>query len=192
MKIFMRKTGSLLLPRCCLVLATTLIAGYSHAQISTDGTMGAAEALAGPDFLIPQTLGTLSGANLFHSFFEFNVNTGENAIFTTTSSLDNVISRVTGGDISFINGGLFLEAVGSPAFFFLNPAGVMFGEGASVNVPGAFRVSTGDYLLFADGNIFDSDPNFGSSITSAPPEAFGFLGDNSGLLSLDSIDIGVE
>lgn len=179
-----------LLSRAVAAASLVMASNAAVAQITTDGTVGAAQALVGPNFVIPENLGTLTGTNLFHSFWNFNINTGETATFTTTTTnLDNVISRVTGGDPSTINGALTLDAVGTPSFYFINPAGVMFGEGASVNVPGAFRLSTGDYLLFADdsryaGNLIDA-----STVTTAPPEAFGFLTDNSGVLDLSNVHI---
>lgn len=152
-----------------------------HAQIVTDGTVGAAQTLVGPNYTIPQTLGTVSGDNLFHSFTSFNINAGQTANFTTTTaSLDNVISRVTGGSVSNINGQLRLQALsgGSPDFWFINPAGVVFGAGASINVPGAFHVGTADYIAFPDGDFSATTPS-GSTLSAAAPEAFGFLGTQS-------------
>ena len=150
------------------------------AQIKTDGSVGpAAQSLSAVSgqFTIPQTLGRLSGSNLFHSFKDFNINTGESATFTTFSTgISNVISRVTGGNVSNINGTLALRAAdGAPAFWFINPAGVAFGQGASIDVPGAFHVSTAHYLKFSDGKFYSDTQNV-STFSSAPPEAFGFLG----------------
>lgn len=157
------------------VLLTTTLAS---AQIRTDASLGqAARTLTGPNYAIPQTLGKLSGNNLFHSFQSFNLATGEAANFSTTSpAIANVISRVTGGDASQINGTLKLTAAsGAPAFFFINPAGITFGAGASVDVPGALHVSTANSVKFADGR-FHADLSQGSTLSSAAPEAFGFLG----------------
>lgn len=147
------------------------------AQIRTDATLGQpAQSLAGPNFLIPQTLGRQAGNNLFHSFQTFNVQSGQSAVFTTSSaSIANVIARVTGGSASTIAGQLRLQAAGgAPGFFFINPAGVTFGAGAAVDVPGAFYVSTAHYLKFPDGN-FHADAATPSTFSSAAPEAFGFL-----------------
>lgn len=147
------------------------------AQIRTDASLGRpAASLTGPNYLISQDLGRLAGRNLFHSFETFNLGYGEIARFTTTSShLANVISRVTGGDISRIYGSIHLASPGAPTFWFLNPAGVVFGSGASISVPGAFHVSTANYLKFADG-MFHADPAKTSTFSTLPPEAFGFLG----------------
>lgn len=168
-------------PRAAVPLAIALLGLLPQgllAQIRTDGTLGRpAAALQGPNFLIPESLGRLSGKNLFHSFQAFNVQTGESATFTTTTpGLNNVISRVTGGSPSQINGALSLAAAsGTPNFFFINPAGVTFGAGAAVDVPGAFHASTANHLQFADGR-FAADPAAASTFSSAAPESFGFLG----------------
>ncbi len=160
------------------VAVLALINPMAYAQIRTDGSVGpAAQNLSGPSFQIPQTLGKLSGGNLFHSFQTFNIGAGQSANFSTsTPGISNVISRVTGGQMSQINGPLSLTAAsGAPAFFFINPAGVTFGAGASVDVPGAFHVSTANSVKFADGR-FNADLNQASTFSSAAPEAFGFLG----------------
>lgn len=142
---------------------------------STLGTQ--AFALQGPVYSIPQALGRLSGANLFHSFQRFGLESGESATYSTqTAGIAHVISRVTGGEVSQINGRISLQAAaGTPAFFLINPAGVVFGEGASIDVPGAFHVSTAPRLRLGGGESFDTS-QADSSFSAAAPEAFGFLG----------------
>jgi filamentous hemagglutinin family protein len=118
--------------------------------ISTDGTIGPAANLSGPDYQITHELGSLSGKNLFHSFDTFSIANGESATFTGPDEIANVISRVTGGAVSSIDG-LLRSEVGTADFYFINPAGVVFGENAQVDVPAAFHVSTADELRFEDG-----------------------------------------
>ena len=159
-------------------LGTFVFLSGVSAQIKTDASLGqSAQTLTGPNFAIPQTLGKLAGNNLFHSFETFNILSGQTANFTTdTAGINNVISRVTGGSLSQINGKLQLTPVsGTPGFFFINPAGVTLGAGASIDVPGAFHVSTANYLKFADGHFY-ADASKASTFSSASPEAFGFLG----------------
>ncbi|NBT79214.1 MAG: filamentous hemagglutinin N-terminal domain-containing protein, partial [Betaproteobacteria bacterium] len=163
-----------------LIALAGFVSTPTLAQIRTDGSVGAAaQSLAAPggQYTIPQSLGRLAGTNLFHSFKDFNINSGEAATFTTSSiGISNVISRVTGGSVSNINGTLALRALdGAPALWFINPAGVAFGQGASIDLPGAFHVSTTHYLKFPDGKFY-SDTQKVSTFSSAPPEAFGFLG----------------
>ena len=170
-----------------LMLAAACASAHGAGSIKTDGTVGAAQTLAGPAFVIPQTLGRVAGANLFQSFSVFSVGTGESATFTTTSaSITNVIARVTGGSASQINGLLALTpAAASANLFFMNPAGVMFGAGGSVNVPGAFYATTANYIKFPDGKFF-VDAAQTSTFSAAAPEAFGFLGSTRASVALSS------
>ena len=168
-----RKCSHIIFFATCLPLVTL-------AQIRTDTSLGSvAQTLAGPSYIIPETLGKRAGNNLFHSFQTFNVNNGESAAFSTASAgIQNVISRVTGGAISRLDGPISLTAAsGAPNFYFINPAGISFGAGASIDVPGAFHVSTGNYLMFPDGNFY-ADTTTASTFSSADPVAFGFLGVN--------------
>src|SRR5918999_261721 len=107
------------------------------------------------------------------------INTGESATFTGPSSIENVLGRVTGGSSSFIDGLLRTQFENaSPNLFLLNPAGVLFGPNASLDVQGSFHVSTADYLKLGDGGRFEATNPENSVLTTAPPEAFGFLGEN--------------
>jgi len=154
------------------------------ADVATDGTVGPALSLSGPDYQIPQDLGTISGQNLFHSFHDFSLAQGEIATFTGSDSIANVISRVTGGEVSSIDG-ILRSQVGQADFFFINPAGVMFGPNAEVDVPGAFHVTTADELRFADGNVFSSLNPHASTLTMAEPSSFGFLSSQSASIVLN-------
>lgn len=147
----------------------------------TDGSVGPVQSLSG-HFTIPQTLGSVKGANLFHSFATFGVGRSESATFTTQSAaIARVISRVTGGQPSAIYGPLSLQAAAGakPDFYFINPAGVIFGAGAQIDVPGGFHVGTAQQLKFADGFAWDTGSPTTSGLTVAAPEAFGFLGGNA-------------
>lgn len=159
-----------------------VIAPFTHAQITLDGTMGPSGPLTGPDYVISDNLGQLKGTNLFHSFGEFNVLTGESATFTGPDVIENVIGRVTGGNESFIDG-LIKSEILDADLFLLNHWGFMFGPHATLDLNGSFHVSTGDYLKLSDGGILYVDPAEASVLTVAPPEAFGFLGDNHARIS---------
>jgi filamentous hemagglutinin family protein len=164
-----------------------------HAQIRTDASLGRpGQQLIGPNYLIPETLGKLSGSNLFHSFQTFSVQSGESASYSTvTPGIANVISRVTGGELSRINGKIQLSAMGStPDFYFINPAGVVFGPGSSIDVPGSFLVSTADSIKFPEGR-FRADVSQTSTFSSASPEAFGFLGGTPAAISVTGADLRV-
>ena len=95
------------------------------------------------------TGGQVSGGNLFHSFEEFGVAAGEAAVFATTPAIENVLGRAIGGSPSFIDG--TIGVIGSQAdLYLINPAGVVFGSSASLNVPGDFTVTSADAIGFGD------------------------------------------
>lgn len=97
-----------------LSVAISLTIGFSPCPadeirsqgIRLDGTFGATGKpdLPGPDFDIPAEYGKQIGSNLFHSFARFNLNEGETATFSGPASVQNIVSRVTGGEPSWING----------------------------------------------------------------------------------------
>ncbi len=151
-----------------------LICNSLNAEIVTDGTLGQQINLPGPDFQITSNLGQQDGNNLFHSFQDFNLNSLESATFSGPNNIQNVISRVTGGNPSNING-LIRSTISNADMYFLNPYGIMFGESARLDVQGGFHASTADYLRLGENGRFDARNPSNSILTVAPVEAFGFL-----------------
>lgn len=160
-----------------IMITLFIIAPSTNAGITLDGTMGQSGTLSGPKYSITDTMGTLNGANLFHSFGEFNIFLGESATFTGPNYLQNIIARVTGGNSSTIDG-LLSSAITGANLYFVNPAGIMFGESAHLDISGSFHASTADYLKLGDKGRFDASFPENSVLTSAAPSAFGFLGNN--------------
>jgi filamentous hemagglutinin family protein len=170
--------------------ALLLQPSFSSAQITLDGTLGQSGSLSGPDYVITDGMGQVRGTNLFHSFDEFNVRTGESATFTGPDTVQNVIGRVTGGSASVIDG-LLRCTIPDANLFLLNPWGFLFGANAALDVNGSFHVSTGEYLRCADGGVFSANPAVPSVLTSSPPEAFGFLGTSPGSIALEGSSLAV-
>ena len=168
----------------------SVIPSPACAQITTDGTLGPRQALTGLNMVIPADLGRQLGGNLFHSFRDFNVKTGERATFTGPSTISNVIGRVTGGQVSHIDGILGSEIQGADLYL-INPAGILFGPNAALDVSGSFHASTADYLRLADGGRFDAREPANSVLTTAPPSAFGFLGRGTGSISVEGANLSV-
>jgi filamentous hemagglutinin family protein len=153
----------------------------ARAAAVTDGSVGAVQTLSGT-FTVPQTLGTVRGNNLFHSFTRFGVAAGESATFTTSdAALRHVISRVTGTEPSLINGPVRLDAAAGsqPSFWFVNPNGIVVGAGGRFDVPASLHLSTAPQLQFADGAVWDARDGSGSSLSVAAPERFGFVGNQA-------------
>lgn len=166
-----------------LLLWSAGVLGEAH----TDGSVGPVRELSG-QFAIPQDLGTLQGHNLFHSFASFRIQPGESATFTGSNAIQNVISRVTGTAPSTFNGPL-ISRVGRADVYFINPNGVSFGPGGSVDVPAAFTVSTASELRFADGGLFSAEQPAASVLSEAAPESYGFLGNQAGQIALKLADV---
>jgi filamentous hemagglutinin family protein len=96
------------------------------------------------------TGGTQAGSNLFHSFQQFGLNAGQIANFLSNPAIANILGRVTGGNASIINGQI--QVTGSNAnLYLMNPAGVIFGANASLNVPGSFTATTANAIGFRPG-----------------------------------------
>ena len=75
---------------------------------------------------VTSNLGKQVGPNLFQSFSQFNLTSGETAVFSGPASVHNVLARVTGGSASNINGTLQCT-IADANFFLVNPAEVVFG-----------------------------------------------------------------
>ena len=175
-----------------LVIGLSFVVSLSVAgQIATDGTVGPAVSLDGLDVTVAQDLGARRGDNLFHSFQTFNIQTGGSATFTGANDIANVISRVTGGEVSTIDGTLRSE-IGQADFFIINPAGVVFGPGAQVDVPASFHVSTAEELRFSDGAVYNAVNPETSTLTMATPEAYGFLGQRRGAVIVDQAELSFQ
>lgn len=153
------------------------------AQITLDGTLGPAGPLSGPDYRIPAEMGQQHGRNLFHSFGQFNIRGGESATFSGPNGIDNIIGRVTGGEASWIDGALS-STVPDANLYLLNPAGILFGPNARLDVQGSFHASTADYLRLGESGRFGASNPADSLLSTDPPSAFGFLGDNPAPLSI--------
>lgn len=154
------------------------------AGVTTDGSLGPEVSLTGPDFAITHDLGQIRGANLYHSFRELSIEAGESATFSGPATIENIISRVTGGDISYIDG-LLRSTIDGADFFLLNPSGILFGPHAQLDIKGSFHAGTANYLRFEDDAVFRADPAGHSVLSVAAPEAFGFLDANPGPISVD-------
>jgi|GEM_PF-2174060 len=96
------------------------------------------------------TGGTQAGANLFYSLQKLGLSTGEIANFLSNPTVQNVLTRVTGGEASLING-LIQVTGGNSNLFIMNPAGIVFGANSSLNVPASFSATTASGIQVGNG-----------------------------------------
>ncbi|MEH1935821.1 MAG: S-layer family protein [Nostoc sp.] len=127
------------------------------AQVTSDGTTNTIVNPNGNNFTIIN--GIEKGNNLFHSFSNFSVPTGGSATFnlTNTPNITTIFSRVTGGNVSNIDGLIQTLNGNNPvSLFLMNPAGIVFGKNASLNIGGSFVGTTANSIKFADGIEFSA------------------------------------
>jgi filamentous hemagglutinin family protein len=90
-----------------------------------------------------------NGANLFHSFEKFGLSQGQIANFLSSPQIQNILGRIVGGDPSVIDG-LIRVSGGNSNLFLVNPAGIVFGSNASLNVPASFTATTATGIGFGN------------------------------------------
>ena len=166
-----------LLIRLQIILATIicLSANPVLAQVTSDGTTNTQVDRDGNVTEI--TGGETRGSNLFHSFQDFSVPAGNEALFQNADNVSNIFSRVTGGSTSNIDG--LIGANGSANLFLINPAGIIFGEGARLDIGGSFYGSTASSISFEDGEFSAVDNLDRPVLTINAPIGLGFR-DNPG------------
>ena len=149
-----------------LTATLPLVSTPTVAQIIPDNTLGAENSTIRQDIINNLDSDVIEGGalrdnNLFHSFQEFNVEAGRGAYFANPEAVANILTRVTGSNVSEILG--TLGVLGNGNLFLINPNGIIFGNNASLDLNGSFFASTADSLIFENG--FE----FSASNPQAPP-----------------------
>jgi filamentous hemagglutinin family protein len=136
-----------------------------------DNTLGTQVSGNGNNFDI--TGGLNRGQTLFHSFQDFSVPTNGAANFANPAGIRDMISRVTGGSFSDINGRINSNGAN---FFLINPNGIVFGPNAQLNVGRAFMASTANGINLVDAGgraiTFGTNPNGGEPLLTINPNVF--------------------
>ncbi|WP_168491025.1 S-layer family protein [Anabaena sp. UHCC 0204] len=185
------KSQKQLLPR--LLGLTSLLLGVItntnqsvFAQLTPDDTLKVENSVVNPiDSLHNQINGGATrGTNLFHSFSEFNVDAGKSVYFANPVNIENILTRVTGGNVSNILGRLGVE--GTANLFLLNPHGIIFGQNASLDIRGSFTATTANSIKFADGTQFSTQtPQNTPLLTITAPIGLQF-GSNQGKIQVQA------
>ena len=160
-----------------IAMVGTLTAGNdcAQAQITSDNTLGKENSVVNRVNEVSDRIdgGASRGANLFHSFREFNVGEGRGAYFSNPNGVENIFSRVTGRSRSEIGG--TLGVLGEANLFLINPNGILFGPNASLDVEGSFVGTTANAIGFGERGFFSAtDPEVPSQLLTVNPSAFFF------------------
>ncbi|MGB3653232.1 MAG: S-layer family protein [Rivularia sp. (in: cyanobacteria)] len=148
---------------CLVIIAIALLQAPVYAQgVIEDGTLPTrVNSTDNLNFTIDSINNkNRVGNNLFHSFKEFSIPTGGSAVFNNPTDVINIINRVTGGNISNIDG--LIKANGNANLFLINPNGIVFGKNARLDIGGSFFGSTAQSIKFAD-------VEFSAIATTTPP-----------------------
>ncbi|WP_321206690.1 filamentous hemagglutinin N-terminal domain-containing protein [Tolypothrix tenuis] len=156
------------------------------AQVTDDATHNTLVQQNGNDFTILN--GIEKGNNLFHSFSNFSIPQHGSATFDliNTPNIKTIFSRVTGGNISDINGLIQTLNSNHPvSLFLMNPAGIVFRENASLNIGGSFVGTTANSIKFADGVEFSATNSTASPLLTVSLPIGLQMGHNSGLITVE-------
>ena len=143
-----------------LICLSLTFLNSARAEIIPDNTLGHESSVVTPNQTINDISsdiidgGAIRGVNLFHSFQEFNIDSGRGVYFNNPSGIENILTRVTGTNVSHILG--TLGVLGNANLFFINPNGIIFGPNAHLNINGSFIASTANSIKFADGTLFST------------------------------------
>jgi filamentous hemagglutinin family protein len=152
----------------------------AFSQVTSDNTTNTTVNQSGKNFEIIN--GIQKGNNLFHSFKDFSIPKGNSATFNNSNDVVNIINRVTGGNISNING--LIKANGNANLFLINPAGIVFGKNARLDIGGSFFGSTAESILFKDGFNYSAISEEAPLLTISVPVGLQ-MGTNPGAIEVN-------
>ncbi len=163
------------------VLIALFSSNLSAAQVVGDTTLPIGErsqVTGNPNFQIDG--GARRGGNLFHSFEQFSVSTGGSVYFNNAADVQNILTRVTGGSVSNIDG--LIGANGTANLFLFNPNGILFDAGARLNIGGSFVASTANSINFADNFQYSAtNPQTAPLLTISTPIGLQFGSNPEGI-----------
>ncbi len=169
-------TKNALLALRVVTISTILIPPFpqlASAQVTPDSSLG-----TNPSVVVPESAtrdriegGVVNNTNLFHSFRDFTIETGQEVYFANPAGIETILTRVTGNGSSNILG--TLGVLGEADFFLINPNGILFGPDSQLDIGGSFLATTADGIQFEDQGLFSaSNPQVPALLTVAPSALF--------------------
>ncbi|MGM3307324.1 two-partner secretion domain-containing protein [Anabaena sp. WFMT] len=164
----------LLTSASCLLTITGMLTCSNQrvfAQLTPDSTLGQENSIVNKvnEFKDLINGGATRGANLFHSFQEFNVDIGKSVYFANPTGIENILTRVTGANVSNIFGKLGVE--GTANLFLINPNGILFGKNASLDIRGSFTATTANSIKLGENGLFSATHPQSSNLLTIQPGA---------------------
>ncbi|MDJ0501856.1 MAG: filamentous hemagglutinin N-terminal domain-containing protein [Nostocales cyanobacterium LE14-WE4] len=168
------KTALLLLTNAIALVTLPRSIAPVKAQSITPANDGTGTVVTSNGNQINISGGTLSsdGANLYQSFQKLGLDSNQIANFLSHPNIQNILGRVVGGSPSYING-LLQVTGGNSNLFLMNPAGIVFGANASLNVPGDFTATTAN-SIWLGANKFNAVGSNDYANLVGNPNGFGF------------------
>ncbi|MEH2385089.1 MAG: filamentous hemagglutinin N-terminal domain-containing protein [Nostoc sp.] len=182
----------------CLVSTAFRLYSPAQAQIIPDNTLGAEASQLKQNVLTNGALGdkieggAARGGNLFHSFSEFNIPDGQRVYFANPIGIENILTRVTGGNASNIFGTLGVN--GAANLFLINPNGILFGQNARLDVQGSFVGTTANGVQFGNQGLFSATNPQAPPLLTIQPSALWFnqLNQNAGIQNNSVAAAGID
>ena len=128
-------------------------------QIIPDSSLGHESSTVTPTAINNSIVDLIEGgatreSNLFHSFRDFNVSDGKAVYFANPDDITNILTRVTGNNLSQIFGTLGVK--GAANLWLLNPNGIVFGENYALDLNGSFFATTAESYIFDAADEFSA------------------------------------
>lgn len=179
-----------------VLTAIAIISGFPSLHVTAVQAQPITPAIDGTGTLVSSprdnqfniTGGTLAGTNLFQSFQQFGLTEGQIANFIANPNVQNILGRITGGDASLING--TIQVTGSNAnLYLMNPAGIVFGANARLDVPGSFTATTATAIGFGNDQWFTASGTNSYARLSGNPGYFAFLGNPGSVVNAGQLNV---
>ncbi len=153
------------------IITGTIINQSAYAQLIPDNTLGTENSIVNQIDSLKNRIegGATRGSNLFHSFQHFNVDAGKSVYFANPTGIENILTRVTGSNVSNILGTLGVN--GTANLFLINPNGIFFGKDAALDIRGSFTATTADSIKLGENGLFSATNPQGSNLLSVQPGA---------------------